>query len=135
MADRINISIDDLTETITNELELYNKEVIEGVKKATLTAATTFTKLTKKDAPKSDSKRKGTFARNISFKKTRDGTTGDSYLWYVKDPEHRLTHLLKNGHATRKGGRTTPQDFITNNYNQVEEKYLEDVEEVIKNER
>lgn len=127
------ISIDNLSDAIKDELENYNQVVTEKIKIKSKDAMNEFVKLTKKDAPKSNAKRKGTFMRNITSKKTYSGLGGDIYTWYVKDPEYRLTHLLKNGHATRNGGRTRAKDFITNNYNNVEEKYLEEVEEVIKN--
>lgn len=127
------ISVDSLSEAITAELENYNQEVIDGVKNAAYECAQEFTSATKKDAPRSDTKRRGRFAKNITFKKTYDSNTGATYTWYVKDPEYRLTHLLKNGHATKNGGRTRAQDFITNNYNRAEEKYVEEVEEIIKN--
>ena len=130
-----SISIDELERAVANELNKYSKEVTEGVKFKTKEAMDEFVKLTKQDAPRSDMKRKGTFAKNITSKKTYSGLSGDIYTWYVKDPEYRLTHLLKNGHQTRKGGRTKAQDFITNNYNNVEEKYIKGVEEVIKNGR
>lgn len=129
----ITISVDSLSEAITAELKNYNQEVIDGVKNAAYEFAQEFTSATKKDAPRSDTKRRGRFAKNITFKKTYDSNTGATYTWYVKDPEYRLTHLLKNGHATKNGGRTRAQDFITNNYNRAEEKYVEEVEEIIKN--
>ena len=127
------ISIDNLSDALKDELENYNQEVIKGIKNATYECAKEFTSATKKDAPKSNTKRKGTFARNISFQKTYDGNTGATYTWYVKSPEYRLTHLLKNGHATRNGGRTRAKDFITNNYNNAEKNFIEEVEGIIKN--
>lgn len=127
------VEINDLGDAIKEELENYNLEVTNGIKVKTKEAMSEFVKLTKRDAPQSKTKRSGTFKKNITSKKSRAGVSGDTYLWYVKDPEYRLTHLLKNGHATRSGKRTRPQDFITNNYNNVEEKYIKGVEEVIKN--
>lgn len=127
------VEFNKLGEAIKEELETYNQEVITGLKEAAYECASEFTNLTKTDAPRSKTKRSGKFAKNITFEKTYDSITGATYTWYVKSPEYRLTHLLKNGHATRNGGRTRPQDFITNNYNKVETKYIERVEEVIKN--
>lgn len=124
------VDIDKLSDEIKEALDSYNKEITEGIKTKTKDAMDEFVKLTKSDAPVG---RRNKFNKNITSKKTYSGISGDTYTWYVKDPEYRLTHLLKNGHATRNGGRTKADDFITNNYNKVEEKYLKDIEEVIKN--
>ena len=92
-------------------------------------ASTELVKLTKQDSPV----RSGRFKKSIASKKLLETNRSISYLWYVKSPEYRLTHLIKNGHQTKNGGRTKANDFITKNYNSVETQYEKDVENVIKN--
>lgn len=124
-------SIDKLSTAITNELKLYSASVVEGMKKVNDECMKEFVSDTKRDAPKSNTKRSGTFVKNITSKTTLDTPNRKVNTWFVKNPEYRLTHLLKNGHATRNGGRTKAQDFITSNYNKLEKEFEEGIKEVI----
>ena len=54
------------------------------------------------------------------------------YIWYVKAPDHRLTHLLVHGHATRNGGRTKANPFLKNALDDVLPEYERAVEEAVK---
>ena len=58
---------------------------------------------------------------------------GSSYIWYVRAPAHRLTHLLVHGHATKDGGRTKGDPFLKNALDEVLPEYEQRVEEAIKN--
>ena len=120
-----HIQIDGLSKAINDELKLYSSSVVTGMKKVNDECMKEFVSDTKRDAPRSNTKRSGKYAKNITSKNRKVNT------WYVKNPEYRLTHLLKNGHATRNGGRTKAQDFITPNYNKLEVKFEEGIKEVI----
>lgn len=124
------IKLDNLSETIAKELEFYGAEVTKGIKKLNDECMKQFVKDTKKDAPQGKRKK---FYKNITSKTTVDTPNKKVNAWYVKDPEYRLTHLIKNGHAKRNGGRTKAQDFITNNYEKMERNYEDGVKEVIQN--
>lgn len=125
------IQIDNLSKAIKDELKVYSSSVVAGMKKANDECMKEFVSDTKRDAPKSKTKRSGTFAKNITSKSTLDTPNRKVNTWYVKNPEYRLTHLIKNGHATRNGGRTKAQDFITPNYDKLEKKFEEEVKGVI----
>ena len=124
-------SIEQISKAISNELKIYSSSVTEGMKKVNDECMKEFVSDTKTDAPKSKTKRSGTFAKHITSKTTLDTPNRKVNTWFVKDPEYRLTHLIKNGHAKRNGGRTKAQDFITPNYNKLEEKFEEGIKEVI----
>lgn len=126
-----HIQIDGLSKVINDELKLYSSSVVKGMKKINDECMEEFVSDTKRDAPRSKTKRSGKFAKNITSKTTLDTPNRKVNTWYVKNPEYRLTHLIKNGHATRNGGRTKAQDFITPNYNKLEVKFEEGIKEVI----
>lgn len=123
------ISINNLSEAINRELKLYSASVVDGVKKVNDEVTKQFVEDTRRDAPRGA--RSKHYYQFITSKTTYDGPNKKVNLWYVKDPEYRLTHLLKNGHATKNGGRTKAQDFITPNYEKLEKNLEEGVKEVI----
>lgn len=125
-------SIEKLSTAITDELKLYSASVVEGMKKVNDESMKEFVSDTKRDAPQSKTSRRGTFMKHITSKTTLDTPNKKVNTWFVKNPEYRLTHLLKNGHATRNGDRVKAQDFITPNYEKLEENFEEGIKEVIK---
>ena len=88
-------------------------------------------KTTKATAPVG--KRQKHYKDQIASKKLYENANGSSYLWYVKDPDYRLTHLLNNGHALRDGGRVEGTHFLEKAVEPIIEDYLRKVEEICKN--
>ena len=127
------ISVDQLSETIGKELDNYNKVVINGVKAEAKKSIDKLVKKTKETAPK----KSGKYRRAISSKKEWENPVGAGYLWYVKAPHYRLSHLLEYGHATRRirngKARTEGTGFIKKASDPIIEDYVKAVEEVIKN--
>lgn len=124
------IHFDRLSEEINNELKLYSSEVVAGMKKANDKCMKKFVEDTKRDAPRGNRQK---YYKNITSKTTLDTPNRKVNTWYVKDPEYRLTHLIKNGHVTKKGNRTRKNDFIDKNYEKLEKDFEKEVKEVIQN--
>lgn len=118
----------DLGKAIEEELTIYHKDVTERINKLSQEAAKTLVKKTKETAPK----RTGSFRKNIASKVLEKSDRGDRYVWYVKAPDHRLTHLLVHGHAKKNGGRVKGDPFLKNALDEVIPAYERDVEEAIK---
>lgn len=127
----MSISIGDLNEAISKELTLYSKSVIDGVKKEAKKHMDQLVKDTKATAPVG--KRTKHYRDSIKSKKTEENDRSVSYTWYVEGSDYRLSHLLENGHALRDGGRTEGTHFIKNATDPILDRYIEAVEEVIKN--
>ena len=119
-----SIKPSDLSEAIAKELTIYHDNVITRVNEAGETAIKKLVKRTKATAPKLT----GDYVKHISSK-TETGPRGNRYIWYVKSPEHRLTHLLIKKHAHR----TTPDPFLANAVNEVLPDYENAVEEAVQN--
>lgn len=118
----------DLGKAIEEELTLYHKDVTERINNLSQEAVKALVKKTKATAPK----RTGSFRKNISSKVLEKSHRGDKYVWYVKAPDHRLTHLLVHGHAKKNGGRVKGDPFLKDALDEVLPAYERDVEEAIK---
>lgn len=115
-------------ETIGNELTIYHEQIVAKLDEAAENAAKKLVKLTKATAPKDS----GGFRRNIASKRLKKTENGSTYVWYVKPPDHRLTHLLVHGHATKNGGRTKADPFLENALETVRQEYEAAAEEAVK---
>lgn len=122
------ISISNLSKEINDILQDYNKEVISKTKKIIHEVSSDFKNNTKKDAPRGQ---RNKYYKHIDVKTTYESINGVTDTWYVKDPEYRLTHLIKNGHQTRNGGRTKGNNFIDKNYTKAEKKLEERINKEI----
>lgn len=118
----------DLSDAIQQELTSYHKDVITRISSAGDEAISKLKKLTKSNAPVAS----GSFKKNIATKEVTNPATGmKSFIWYVRPPDHRLTHLLVHGHATRNGDRTKADPFLENALNTVLPEYEQSVKEAV----
>lgn len=115
---------------IEQELTIYAKAVTEEVDAAGKKAIKKLVRLTEETAPLGK-RMGGNYAASITSKEIK-GDRGNRYVWYVKPPNHRLTHLLVHGHATKDGKRTKANPFLKNAIDQVLPEYEAAVEEAIK---
>lgn len=125
------IKPENLGDAISQQLTIYADHVEKAVQEAAAESMDKLVKLTKATAPVG--KRKGTFRRKITSSVERGMRGVFSYVWHVKAPDHRLTHLLVHGHATKDGGRTKGNPFLANALAQVLPEYERKVEEVLRN--
>ena len=126
------VNVDNLSNAIMEELILYHENVDKGIKKVIDEKSTEFVNNTKRDAPRGKRQK---FYKHIAKKNLINTPHDYKNVWYVKDPEYRLIHLIKNGHAKRNGGRTKAQDFITSNYEKMERELELEIKEVCENGR
>ena len=119
----------DLGDAIQRELTTYSEGVAERVNAAGKTAAEKLKKLTKAAAPVAS----GDFRKHIAVKEVDAGHGMKKYIWHVKSPDHRLTHLLVHGHATKNGGRTKGDPFLKNALETVLPEYEQAVKEAVQN--
>lgn len=120
----------DIGAIIEQELTIYTREVQEKVDEAGRKAIKRLVRLTQETAPIGD-RMGGNFATSIASKEIK-GNRGNSFIWYVKAPNHRLTHLLVHGHATKDGGRTQANPFLKKALSIVLPEYEEAVKEAVK---
>lgn len=123
-----SITLDKLGDAIAEELTLYHEDVLEKIDAAGEAAVKDLVKKTKATAPVAS----GCFKKHIAWKKVDKGLNHKTFVWHVKAPDHRLTHLLVHGHATRTGGRTKANPFLKDALDVVLPAYEQAVEEAVK---
>lgn len=133
------IRADKLGAAIEQQLTIYSEEINERIRNATADSMDKLVKITKATAPTD----RGEFKKSITsdsrqLKKAHRSAHGGLHglviksTWYVKPPNHRLTHLLVKGHPTKDGGWTRANPFLTNALDQVLPEFEKAVEEAIK---
>ena len=117
-----SIKPEELEKTITEYLENYVEDIEEDVEDTTNTVIKEAKQELVQKSPKSGIARDTKYYKGWAIKnggRTRKGKYYSKVIW--NKTNYQLTHLLEFGHATRNGGRTTPQPHIR----PVEEKYGE----------
>lgn len=104
--ERLKVSLDSLDEEIKKELENFNAEVINAANDSFRETAKEAAEMLKKGGPYQE--RTGAYTKDWAVDKRGSRTsvvTGlNGYSVYNKK-HYQLTHLLENGHQSRKGGR------------------------------
>lgn len=126
-----SIGIENLGDAIAEELSIYNRSVIDGVKDEAKRYMKQLVKDTKATAPVGH--RQEHYRDSIKSKKTMETDRAVEYTWYVAGSDYRLSHLLEDGHALRDGGRTEGTHFIEKATDPIIEEYLKAVEDIIEN--
>lgn len=124
------VKISNFDAVLEGTLDSYREQVSQAIDAASQYAMHEIVQKTKATAPKGA---RGTFRKKISWTEIQRSARWDhTYVWYVKAPDYRLTHLLVHGHAKIGGGRTRADPFLQNALNEVLPEYLERVEDALK---
>lgn len=131
---RVTITSDKLGDAIERELTIYHEDINEKLREVTRKSMSKLVRKTRETAPLGE-RRGGNFAASIAgdFRGLKRGSRHVSATWYVKKPNHRLTHLIVKGHATKNGKRTKANPFLANALDEVLPEYENEIKEVLKN--
>lgn len=127
----MNISIDELSNVLDEELTMYSDEVTEGINKAVNVVAKECNEEIKNHI--TFKQPTGKYVKAFAIKTTTDSRYNKSKTWHVKGPYYRLTHILEKGHAKVGGGRTKAYPHIQYGEELALKRLPELCEEVIKN--
>lgn len=138
----MKIDASQLSDTIQDALSKYHVHVTQNIKMKNEEATKKLYKATKRDAPEDT----GKFKKSISYKKTLETALSSRWVWFVKDPHYRLTHLLVHGHdlvvgtgpknaTPKKVGFVKARDFLSKNVHEVQTEYIKAVKEICENGR
>ncbi|AGK95406.1 hypothetical protein [Clostridium pasteurianum] len=98
------VNIDQMADEILKGLEDYTREITGEVKKVVdIVAKETNEEIKKHIAFNQHS---GKYVKAFRIKNAYEDGYKKVNVWYVAGGQHRLTHLLENGHALWQGGRT-----------------------------
>lgn len=111
--------------TISSILKAYGRDVGNAISEEAKKAAKALVKITKDTAPE----KTGEFKKHIAAK---ENTDGGGWLWYVKRPEHAITHLIVRPRVKRDGTLSDPDPFLEKACEKVEADFAEELEKRIK---
>lgn len=123
--------ISGLEAAISRELGLYSEAITGSIKESVDIVAKEVNNEIKKHA--TFKVRRGKYIKSFKIKKTFENPNKKVKTWYVGNGEHRLSHLLENGHALKNGGRARAYPHIKYGQELAERRMEELVEKGINN--
>lgn len=127
------IQVEELANAIKEALEEYSQEVTDITKEAVEVVAKEVNEEIKKRVTFNSTNRKNGYVKSFRVKTLEETRFNKSKVWHVANGQHRLTHLLENGHVTRNGGRAKAFPHIKFGEELAQRRLPEVVEEGIKN--
>ena len=91
-----------VAEALSDILTGYSDAVVEAMNEQARESALRLAAATRASAPVG-TRRSTHYRSHISTKLLRSSALGDTYVWYVKGKDARLSHLLERDHATYHG--------------------------------
>lgn len=131
MSDAINI--EDLASEIVKSLEVYAEDVTNNIKKAVDIVGKEANEEIKKHI--TFRQPTGKYVKAFRVKTSYEDKFNKRNTWYVANGQHRLTHLLENGHALRDGGRSKEYPHIKYGEELAQKRMEELAKEAIENAR
>lgn len=111
--------LDGYSTQVRNAVDMLSEETVKRIADET-----------KKTAPVGVRK---SFRRHIASGAVKQTRYTKVWAWYVKAPDHRLTHLLVHGHATKDGGRTKGDPFLENAVDSAVDWFEDNLERMLTN--
>lgn len=126
------MTADEFAAELEQTFGVYNKDVNDAFDRAGERCGKDTNSVIKKHCKFKGEK----YIKAFRLKRVQVSSLHFRWIWYVKDPYYRLTHLLENGHAKRNGGgRTTAyphishgEEFARENYEEYAKEELEKIE-------
>ncbi|PKM75921.1 MAG: hypothetical protein CVU90_15180 [Firmicutes bacterium HGW-Firmicutes-15] len=127
--------IDNLSKAIMDSLSEYSEEIARVTKNAVEVVSKEVEAEIKKRVSFNRSNRVNEYVKSFKIKTTDETRFNKTKTWYVANGQHRLTHLLEHGHATRTGGRARAFPHIIYGEQLAQRRLPELVEEGVENAR
>lgn len=129
----LTVGANRLGEAVSGILSDYAQDVVDALNAESAASVQRLVRATKASAPTGHSRRRH-YKSYISSKVLRRSPMGDTYVWYVRPPEYRLSHLLERDHATggaSNRGRARGTHFIQTALEAEEKVYVANVRKAV----